>query len=439
MNESIKIVVIGTGYVGLVTGVTLAEIGHTVSCVDTNKEKIHMLNKGICPIFEPGLEEMMNANIEEGRLSFTRNIKEAMKDAEVVYIAVGTPEKKDGAADLTYIERAARQIGENANGDLTVVTKSTVPVHTHRKLKEWILEEMIEGSIVNIVSNPEFLREGSSLQDTFQADRIVIGAENESTFQLMEKINAPFSTTIFRTDLASAEMIKYASNAFLATKISFINEIANLCEKLEANVSDVATGMGLDHRIGMHFLEAGIGYGGSCFPKDTKALANIASHAEYEFTLLKAVIERNQTQQLVLLEKARMRFDSLSRKRVAVLGLSFKPNTDDMRESPAIIMIRQLIHEGADVHAYDPVAIENAKKMISSTDVTYHEDYREALREADMAFILTDWSQLKEMDLNLYPTLMKRAIIFDGRNIYQLKEIEKYPIEYYSIGRKSVK
>jgi UDPglucose 6-dehydrogenase len=438
MNDSYKIVVIGTGYVGLVTGVTLAEIGHQVRCVDINEEKIDLLNQGICPIFEPGLEEMMNVNVEEGRLSFTSDLKEAMNDTEVVYVAVGTPEKEDGSADLTYIEQAARQIGLNMNRDLTVVTKSTVPVHTHRKMKEWISREKSTDFILNIVSNPEFLREGSSLQDTFQADRIVIGAENESTFQLMEKINAPFSTAIFRTDLASAEMIKYASNAFLATKISFINEIANLCEKLEANVDDVAAGMGLDHRIGNHFLQAGIGYGGSCFPKDTKALAKIASHAEYEFTLLKAVIERNQSQQLVLLEKARMRFDSLSGKRVAILGLSFKPNTDDMRESPAIAMIDQLVSEGAKVQAYDPVAIENAKKWISS-EIAYHDDYREALRDADMAFIVTDWSQLKEMDLNLYRELMKTPVIFDGRNIYPLADMQNLLVEYYSIGRKSVK
>jgi UDPglucose 6-dehydrogenase len=429
-----NISIIGTGYVGLVTGVCLADIGHNVTCIDVDQEKILQMKKGISPIYEPGLEELMKKNIKEGRLHFTSNYKEGLLNAKVIYIAVGTPQKKDGTADLRFIESAAKNIALNVENDVIVVTKSTVPVGTNEYIKELINCNLVKNVSVDIVSNPEFLREGSAIYDTFNGDRIVIGAENDRAASIIEEINKLFNIPIFKTDIRSAEMIKYASNAFLATKISFINEIANICEKLGANIDDVAYGMGLDKRIGNQFLNAGIGYGGSCFPKDTNALVQIAGNVEHNFELLKAVIKVNNEQQVLLVKKARERYGDLKDKRIALLGLSFKPNTNDMREAPSIVISNQLIQEGADVICYDPIAIEEAKKILHPK-VKFAYTIDEVLKGADCAFILTEWTEIKELNLNIFGKLMKEPVVFDGRNCFSLVKAKEANIEYHSIGR----
>jgi UDPglucose 6-dehydrogenase len=432
-----KISVVGTGYVGLVTGVALASIGHQVTCIDVDGEKVKKLSKGISPIYEPGLEELLLTNMEEGRLHFTTSHGIGFKDVDVIYIAVGTPEKEDGSANLGFIEQVIKDISQNITNHVIVVTKSTVPVGTNDYIKRLLEGSVPEHIKVDVVSNPEFLREGSSVHDTFKGDRIVIGADNDKASKIIEEINKPFGIPIFKTDIKSAEMIKYASNAFLATKISFVNEIANLCEKLGADVSCVTKGMGLDKRIGSMFLNAGIGYGGSCFPKDTKALTQIAANTAHNFELLKAVIEVNNNQQKILIKKAKHRFGDLSGKRIAILGLSFKPNTDDVREAASITISELLVNEGALVIAYDPVAMANAKKVLPR-EVRYANSLEEAITDADMAFILTEWSEIKEIDPNVYILKMRRpTVIFDGRNCYDLKIMKNYNVEYHSIGRQS--
>lgn len=430
-----KISVVGTGYVGLVTGVALSEIGHNVICIDIDEQKVEKMKQGQSPIYEPGLDELMQKNIEAGRLHFTTDYKQGFSEAEVIYIAVGTPQSKDGSADLTYIEQVAKSIGEHIERDgIVVVTKSTVPVGTNEKVKNWIKSSLRKEVQFDIVSNPEFLREGSAIYDTFHGDRIVIGAENERAASIIEEINKPFGIPIFKTDIRSAEMIKYASNAFLATKISFINEIANICEKVGANIEDVAYGMGLDNRIGSQFLKAGIGYGGSCFPKDTRALVQIAGNVQHKFELLEAVINVNNKQQVKLVQKAIEELGSLRGKKVALLGLAFKPNTDDMREAASIVVSKQLLEYGAYIKAYDPVAIENAKKVLSN-EITFVDTIEEALLDVDVAFILTEWEQIKSIDPNKFIELMKEPIIFDGRNCFDLEYMKQYSIDYYSIGR----
>ncbi|AOH55872.1 UDP-glucose 6-dehydrogenase [Peribacillus muralis] len=433
-----KIAVVGTGYVGLVTGVCLADIGHKVQCIDIDSEKVEKMRLGFSPIYEPGLEELMVKNIAEKRLFFTTNHKEGFMDADAIYIAVGTPENDDGSANLLYVERVAKDIAENVNSDVVVVTKSTVPVGTNDRINEIIQNNLVNNVTIHVVSNPEFLREGSAIFDTFNGDRIVIGADHEPAGKLIEEINKPFDISVFKTDLRSAEMIKYASNAFLATKISFINEISNICERIGANVEDVALGMGQDSRIGNQFLNAGIGYGGSCFPKDTKALIQISGNAGYEFELLKGVVHVNQNQQNLLLYKLNQRFDSIAGMKIAVLGLAFKPNTDDMREAPSIVVTKRLIEQGAELIAYDPAAIENAKKLLSS-EIIYVNSVEDALKGSDLALILTEWSKIKEFPLENYKKLMKEAIVFDGRNCYELSNVKEHEIEYYSIGRPNVK
>ncbi|MFC8053584.1 UDP-glucose dehydrogenase family protein [Bacillus cereus] len=433
-----KIAVVGTGYVGLVTGVALSHIGHDVTCVDIDEKKVKRMRKGISPIYEPRLEELMLQNIEANRLYFTTSHQEGFENAEVVYIAVGTPEREDGSANLSYIEQVAKDIAKNAQRDIIVVTKSTVPVGTNHYIKQIILENLNENIKIEVVSNPEFLREGSSVYDTFNGDRIVVGSDSIEAANVIEEINKPFGIPVYKTDIRSAEMIKYASNAFLATKISFINEIANICEKTGANIEDVAYGMGLDQRIGSMFLKAGIGYGGSCFPKDTKALTKIASNVDLDFTLLKAVVEVNNKQQHKLVKAAQSKLGTLRDKKVAVLGLAFKPNTDDMREAASVAIIKELLGEGAQVTAYDPVAIENAKKLLPGT-VEFTKDLQKSLLDKDLAFIVTEWQQVKELDLGLFAKLMRRPVVLDGRNCFDLKEVDKYEIDYYSIGRNSVK
>ncbi|MFC5472191.1 UDP-glucose dehydrogenase family protein [Cohnella suwonensis] len=432
-----RIAVVGTGYVGLVTGVCLSEIGHEVICIDIDEAKIEKLNNGFSPIYEPGLEQLLNDNIAEGRLSFTTDFEQGFQYAQAIYIAVGTPQRDDGSANLDHVETVARSIANHIREYVVVVTKSTVPVGTNHRIKQIIEENMVEKVPFNMVSNPEFLREGTAVHDTFHGDRIVIGADSDSAAEFVKEINKPFGIAVFCTDIQSAEMIKYASNAFLATKISFINEISNLCEKLDANVEDVSHGMGMDQRIGRQFLQAGIGYGGSCFPKDTKALIQIAGNVEHEFDLLKSVVRVNNKQQKLLVKKAKDRFGSLEGKTITILGLAFKPNTDDMRESASIVICDQLIRSGAIVKAYDPIAIEKARSILNP-EVVFAASIEVAVTHADCMFILTEWSQFKQMDLTAIRTMMKEAIIFDGRNIFSLELMKEKGFEYHSVGRASL-
>ncbi|WP_154989385.1 UDP-glucose dehydrogenase family protein [Priestia megaterium] len=431
-----KISVIGTGYVGLVTGVCLSEVGHNVTCVDTDINKINKMKQGQSPIYEPGLEELMKKNIDENRLHFTNVHKEGFDGAEVIFIAVGTPQLADGSADLKYIEAVAMQIAEQITNDVIVVTKSTVPVGTNYRVEKIIKENLSKNIKVHIASNPEFLREGSAVKDTFNGDRIVIGTDDERTAKKLEKMYEPFGLTIFKTDISSSEMIKYASNAFLATKISFINEISNICEKLGANIEDVANGMGYDKRIGRNFLNAGIGYGGSCFPKDTHALVQIAGGVEHDFKLLQSVIEVNNNQQRLMIDKVIAKFGDLKGKVISLLGLAFKPNTDDMREAASIVIAKELVGRGAIVKAYDPIAVENAKTFLPKS-IQYTESLEEALRKSDAAIILTEWKEFKNMNLKILHSLMNEAVLFDGRNCFEQFQVLEADIEYHSIGRKS--
>lgn len=431
-----KIAVIGTGYVGLVTGVTLADIGHEVMCIDVDERKVELMQQAVSPIYEPGLSEMMAKNIAANRLAFTSNHQIGFKDAEVIYIAVGTPEQADGSANLAYLNQAAKDIADHIENDVIVVIKSTVPVGTNHNIKE-LLQQAVRAHIrIEVVSNPEFLKEGSAIADTFNGDRIVIGSDDRLGASVVEAINEPFGIPIFHTDTKSAEMIKYASNAFLATKISFINEISNICELLGANVENVASGMGMDNRIGRQFLKAGIGYGGSCFPKDTKALIQIAGNVDYEFELLKGVVNVNRKQQTLLIKKLNGCLDGIKGKRIAVLGLAFKPNTDDMREAASVLVIDELIKQGADVVAYDPVATENAK-IILAPSVMYANSVEGAIEGSDAALIVTEWDEIKHIDLNIFKK-MKRPLIIDGRNCFQLDSAKMHSIEYHSIGRPTV-
>lgn len=433
-----NIAVVGTGYVGLVTGVCLSEIDHQVTCIDIDAEKVSSLQKGISPIYEPGLSELMEKNIKKGTLQFTSEHAQGFKDAEVIFIAVGTPQQADGSANLNFVSEVAKSIAQNVKQDVIVVTKSTVPVGTNYMVQSIIEENITNNNVkVKIASNPEFLREGSAIQDTFNGDRIVIGTDEKETANILEKMYKPMGLPIFKTDISSAEMIKYASNAFLATKISFINEISNICEKLGANVEDVADGMGYDRRIGRNFLNAGIGYGGSCFPKDTHALVQIAGGVEHNFKLLKSVIEVNNNQQRLMVEKIKSRFRSLEGKVITLLGLAFKPNTDDMREAASIVLAKELVAHGAVVKSYDPIAMENAKSLLPD-NIQYYSSAKRALECADAAVIVTEWDEFKNMDLAELHSLMNEAILFDGRNCFDEKTVIQADIEYHSVGRKSL-
>lgn len=433
---SLNITVVGTGYVGLVTGVSLSAIGHSVICLDVDKEKIEKMRLGISPIYEPGLSELMVENMERNRLFFTTSQYEAFLKADLIYIAVGTPEKEDGSADLSFINEAAYSIAENIIKDTIVVIKSTVPVGTNRKVKERILQNLVHDVQVEMVANPEFLKEGTAIHDSFHGDRIVIGTDNERTARIMEKVNEAFGIPVYKTSIESAEMIKYASNAFLATKISFINEISNICERVQANIDEVAFGMGLDTRIGSQFLNAGIGYGGSCFPKDTKALIQIAGNVHYDFELLKGVVNVNKKQQVLLLNKLKDIYPNLTGKRIGVLGLAFKPNTDDMREAPSLLVIKELVENGAEVYAYDPIAVDNAKLLLPP-QVIYTVSVTEAIQSADAVLILTEWDEIKQIDISLFYK-MSNPIVIDGRNCFSLERMKKSDIEYHSVGRPSI-
>ncbi|MCL6457335.1 MAG: UDP-glucose/GDP-mannose dehydrogenase family protein [Gorillibacterium sp.] len=431
------ITVIGTGYVGLVTGVCLAEIGHQVTCIDVNEEKVAKMKQGISPIYEPGLEPLMIRNRDAGRLNFTTSHREGLLWSELIIIAVGTPQREDGSANLTYIEQAAKDIGYHVRNNSIVVVKSTVPVGTNDDVRSVIEGHLRQPVKISMASNPEFLREGSAVHDTFQGDRIIIGTDDPETGAVLEKVYQPFGIPVYQTDLRSAEMIKYASNAFLATKISFMNEISNVCEKLGADVEHVALGMGMDKRIGTQFLKAGIGYGGSCFPKDTKALVQMSGNVEYEFKLLHSVIEVNRDQQTKLVRSAMNRFGHVKGMRIALLGLAFKPNTDDMREAPSIAIAEQLVALGADVIGFDPVAMNNAREILPE-QISYAPSVREALLDADAAFILTEWPEITSIDLREARGWMKDAIIFDGRNCFALDAAESAGFEYHSIGRRTI-
>ncbi|WP_375346624.1 UDP-glucose/GDP-mannose dehydrogenase family protein [Priestia megaterium] len=430
-----KIAVAGTGYVGLVTGVCLAENGHTVTCVDIDDKKVALMEKGISPIYEPGLEELMNNNME--RLHFTTDYQSAYKDADVIFIGVGTPEKSDGSANLNYVYGVAEQIASSIEKDCVVVVKSTVPIGTNDKIESLIKTQLKQDVNVYVASNPEFLSQGTAVRDTLHTSRIVIGVEEGMAGETLKEVYQNFDAPIVVTNRKSAEMIKYASNDFLALKISFINEIANLCEIIGANIEDVARGMGYDGRIGNKFLNAGIGYGGSCFPKDTKALHWLANFHDYELKTVKAAIDVNENQKLKLIKKSRKYFDSLKGLNVAVLGLTFKPGTDDLREAPTLVNIPLMLEDGANVKAWDPIGIDNFKK-VHPEDVTYCYSIEETLKDADVCFIFTEWDQVKHFDLANYSKLMKNPIVIDGRNCYDLESVKSATMVYDSIGRETI-
>ncbi|PEX10224.1 UDP-glucose 6-dehydrogenase [Priestia megaterium] len=430
-----KISVAGTGYVGLVTGVCLAEYAHSVTCVDIDNKKIALMESGISPIYEPGLEELMNDNME--RLHFTTDYQSAYKDADVIFIGVGTPEKSDGSANLSYVYGVAEQIAASIEKDCVVVVKSTVPIGTNDKIESLIKSQLKHDVNVYVASNPEFLSQGTAVKDTLHTSRIVIGVEEEVAGDTLKEVYKNFEAPIVVTNRKSAEMIKYASNDFLALKISFINEIANLCEIIGADIEDVARGMGYDGRIGNKFLNAGIGYGGSCFPKDTKALHWLANFHDYELKTVKAAIDVNENQKLKLIKKSRKYFDSLKGLNVAVLGLTFKPGTDDLREAPTLVNIPLMLEDGANVKAWDPIGIDNFRK-VHPEDVTYCYSIEETLKDADVCFIFTEWDQVKHFDLKNYSKLMKNPIVIDGRNCYDLESVKGAAMVYDSIGRETI-
>ena len=430
-----NIVVAGTGYVGLVTGVCLAEKGHNVTCVDVNQEKIDYMKNGKSPIYENGLEELMVKN--KARLTYTTDAFNAYKNADVIFIGVGTPEKKDGSANLKYVYEVAKEIANSIEKDCIVVLKSTVPIGTNKKIEKYINSNVKNNVKVELVSNPEFLSQGTAVHDTLHAQRIVIGVKSKNAEKIMREVYEPFEIEYVITDRESAEMIKYASNDFLALKISYINEIANLCEIVGANITDVAKGMGLDSRIGNKFLNAGIGYGGSCFPKDTKALNWLGNYYDYELKTIKAAIEVNENQKIKLIKKARKYYETFEGLNVAVLGLAFKPNTDDLRDAPSLDCMPILIDDGAKIKAYDPVA-ENNYKKIYPTEIKYCNSFEETLKDADICFIFTEWDFVKNIDISLFEKLMKKPIILDGRNCFDINEIKNKKVIYESIGRKCI-
>lgn len=432
-----KITVAGAGYVGLVTSVCLAELGNQVTCIDIQKEKIDRLQNGRSPIYEPGLTPLLEKNRCNGRLNFTVDSEHAFSNSDIIFIAVGTPEKDDGTVDLSDLYLITNTIAHSIKKDVIVCTKSTVTVGTNSFIKELLQNDKPPNLHIEVVANPEFLREGSAIHDFFHGDRIVIGAENPDGAAIIEKLYFPLGIPIFKTDLKSAEMIKYAANAFLAAKISFINEIANICGRVGANIDEVAYGIGSDKRIGHHFLYAGIGYGGSCFPKDTRALVQLAGNFDHQFDLLNAVIKVNTRQHSLPVLKAKEMLGTLKGKKVTLLGLAFKPDTDDIRDAPSLTIVNDLLKEGAFVTAYDPIAIPNAEKLLGNI-VQFFCEIRQALVNADIAIIATEWDQIKHIPLDVFCTYMKEPIVIDGRNCYRLQEMEKVPIIYRSIGRPDV-
>ncbi|SFF19410.1 UDPglucose 6-dehydrogenase [Paenibacillus algorifonticola] len=428
-----NVTVIGTGYVGLVSGVCYAEKGNHVICVDKDVSKIERLRSGEIPIYEPGLKELADSNTAAGRLSFTDDLTEAMVAADVVIIAVGTPPLPNGEADMRFVELVAREIGYALNGYKVVVVKSTVPVGTNERVRGIVAA--ISDYPFDIASVPEFLREGSAVKDTLNPDRIVIGSESTRAAEVLTRLHQPFTDQLIMTDIRSAEMIKYASNAFLATKISFINEIANICEKVGADVTEVAHGMGLDRRIGSSFLRAGIGYGGSCFPKDTKALIQIAGNVEYDFKLLKSVVEVNQHQRYGVIDKLKRALGSMHGRRVAIWGLAFKPETDDVREAPAIEIIESLLALGAIPRVTDPIAVENFRSLLNHPSIEWCDSALDAAKQCDAVCLLTEWEDYAKLDLKEVERVMASPILIDGRNAISKEQLEGTLFAYYPVGR----
>jgi UDPglucose 6-dehydrogenase len=436
-----KITVVGTGYVGLVSGACFAEVGIQVVCVDVNEGKIEGLRNGILPIYEPGLEELVKRNYASGRLSFSTQLGEAIQGAEVVFIAVGTPPGEDGSADLKYVLEVAKEIGENMSDYVVVATKSTVPVTTGAKVHASIQEALFNRGVAfpfSVASNPEFLKEGAAVEDFLKPDRIVIGVEDERAESIMKRLYKPFQLNGDRMifmDIPSAEMTKYAANAMLATKISFMNDIANLCELVGANASMVRKGIGSDPRIGTKFIYPGVGYGGSCFPKDVKAIIRTAKNYGYELKVLQAVEEVNENQKQVIVDKVISQFgNDLKGMTFGLWGLSFKPNTDDMREAPALVIVNQLISLGAKIKAFDPVAMEEAKNHHLGDKVEYAKDGYDACVEADALLLITEWSEFRLPSWDVLSKLMKQKIVFDGRNLYDRKYLEELGFVYHGIG-----
>ncbi len=431
-----NISVIGSGYVGLITGACFAEFGLNVTCVDNDVKKIKSLKKGLVPFYEPGLEEIMQRNIKAGRLHFTSDIAEAVDSSLVIFIAVGTPPRGDGSAEMKYVEEVAKEIARNLKSYKVIVTKSTVPVGTGEKVRKIISKNLKENIDFDVVSNPEFLREGAGIEDFMRPNRIVIGTSSDQATAIMKDLYRPLyliETPIVITDVKTAELIKYASNAFLATKISFINELANLCEIVRANVQTVAKGMGLDRRIGPKFLHAGPGYGGSCFPKDTLALLQIGKEHNVNLGIISATIKANEFQKEKAANTIIAALEKPKGKTICILGLSFKPNTNDLRDAPALLIIDKLLKEGAKIRAYDPVAMEDAKSYI--TKVTYCSDAYDAAKGAEAVVIVTEWNQFRNLDLSKLKKLLKGKFFFDLRNIYDPNRLIKMGFSYYSTGR----
>ncbi len=439
-----KVTIVGTGYVGLVTGTCFAETGLSVTCVDVDSSKIEKLNQGIIPIYEPGLEVMVERNVKKERLFFSTSLKDVLEDSEVVFIAVGTPPDEDGSADLKYVLGVAREIGQNMNDYMVVVTKSTVPIGTAEKVKAAINDELAKRKAkikFDVASNPEFLKEGNAIDDFLKPDRIVIGVESKEAESLMQKLYKPFLLNghpLIFMDIPSAELTKYAANAMLATKISFMNDIANLCDIVGADVNMVRKGIGSDPRIGNKFIYPGIGYGGSCFPKDVKALVKTAKDKGHSLKILQAVEDVNDKQKSVLFNKIKAHFKGdLKGKTFGVWGLSFKPQTDDMREAPALVIIDHLLHEGAKVKAYDPAAMEETHRKIGDK-IEYCKDQYEAVIDVDAMLLLTEWPEFRLPNFKIMDKLMKNKLIFDGRNIYEPSDMKETGYTYFSIGRKPV-
>lgn len=431
-----NICIVGTGYVGLVTGACLAEFGMNLICVDNDHQKIDLLKQGKIPIYEPGLDQLVAKEVREGRLRFSSSIEEGIKSSLVIFIAVGTPPREDGSADLRFVEEVAKEIAHWMDGYKVVVMKSTVPVGTARWLKQLIQQELSKPIPFDIVSNPEFLREGSAINDFMRPDRVVIGAESEQAMAIMKDIYSALyliETPFILTSLESAEMIKYATNSFLATKVTFINEIANLCEKVGADVHHVAKAMGLDGRIGKKFLHPGPGYGGSCFPKDTRALSWLAREKGYTFKILDSVIQANELQKQRMVDKIKEMVGDLKGKTIGVLGLSFKPNTNDVRESASIAIIQRLLEMGATVRAFDPAAMEEAQKVLP--ELTYGKDAYEVADGANGIVLATEWNQFRRLDLPRLKTLLKEPVFIDLRNVYDPEHMRRLGFRYCGVGR----
>ena len=430
------IAVIGTGYVGLVSGACFAEFGVDVTCVDVDVSKIDKLNQGIIPIYEPGLDQIVHKNVKAGRLHFTTDIKAAVEQAQVVFLAVGTPPQPDGTPDMSYYRQAAKDVAGAMNGYKVLVTKSTVPVGTGKWLRQFVTENLATPTEFGVASNPEFLREGAAIEDFMRPDRVVIGSNEDRAIEVMKELYRPLyliETPIVITSLEAAELIKYAANAFLATKITFINEVANLCDAIGCDVHDVARGMGMDNRIGRKFLHPGPGYGGSCFPKDTRALTTVADQFGVETRIVDAVIEANERQRDAMIPKIEKLVGDLSGKRIGMLGLSFKPETDDMRESPAIDIVKAIIAKGGSVKAYDPVAMDEAKHFIDGID--YASDEYDAIDGADILVIVTEWNQFRALDMERVKQLLKAPKIADLRNVYEPRDMRELGFEYVGVGR----